>query len=891
MVVCDNSFDIKWFSYNSTLIYTPHNVPLLSGVQPNGHPALIDIDNDGDNDLFVGMENQFVYFENTSNLDTICCDENQNIVQNGSVSGLNQGISSGNLIAGGPWIPIGTPQVDNNHGCNNNSCNQNGCFVMWGNQVVGEAVAQKLTGAFIAGHTYDISFCSRYTNIFHNPPPSLQHSWVKLTAANNLINPYLCTGSSCTTIGQSALMDQNNVWINTCITWTPADNYDYIIFSVENNSTSHDLTNVSWAEIDDICIQDVGVIPTPCMKIDHDELQCDHNTGNYLLNLDIVNISGTNAILQINPSVGNVNFTPTVLLNGDAISVNLVWSPLNTMRSVCFTFGLYSQADTSILLCDTMICFQCEPCPIHCSCPFEFSLDSTDVHQSSYYHIAFNNSITANNPLLQVRANVVSVDISQYCMSGYSVSYTSSGTFVSASTNPSLTQGLGTSELTYTNDLCPNASGVPFNFELDIPSPPVLNCYQDIKVCIRYTITDCECNNSSNSIDTICQCNTCDTLICYNVRRRFSSVDPNGVISSLENRSFLNMKMNSATKGTLTISNPIENDYTAGLYLYAISIKAAQGIKITSMQPGDNNWSPGKPSDEGLTSRGILNPGKSLLYSVEYENPEKLKEWMNRIKIEYSTTETEDTLVGIMQIKSRIPEAAGGDEIINASGFDDITARAKTIAVNFLANNYYKDEIAKIIIKVKDGQILAIGPQLSTNDASFTGYHTYDGQWKLLSSSPNETVAVIEAIPPGTVVTPLFITLVNEDEKLITLEYQTYATDNNLITDGVLEIKTPDTGVDDENIGKTTIFLSEAIPNPARNTALIKFRLNQYEPFVSLIVSDVTGRIVQTLINKDSYAQGDHEVNFDTSKLTSGTYYYTLSTSSASLTRKLVVIK
>ncbi len=374
MVVCDGSTEINWFSYNSTLSYTFEGL-LLNGVQQFGHPALIDIDNDGDNDLFVGMENQFVFFENTSNLDTICCDENQNIVQNGSVSGLNPGISSGNLIAGGPWIPIKTPQVDNNNGCNNNSCNQNGCFAMWGNQVVGEAVAQKLTGAFIAGHTYDISFCSRYTNIFYNPPLSLQQSWVKLTAANSVINPHLACPNppTCTTIGQSALMDQNNVWINTCITWTPANDYDYIIFSVENNSASHNLTNVSWAEIDDICIQDVGVIPTPCMKIDHNELQCDHNTGNYLLNLNIVNISGSDAILQINPSAGSVNFTPTVLLNSDAISVNLVWSSPITMRSVCFTIGLYSQADPDILLCDTTICFQCEPCP-HCCCDEAYNL-------------------------------------------------------------------------------------------------------------------------------------------------------------------------------------------------------------------------------------------------------------------------------------------------------------------------------------------------------------------------------------------------------------------------------------------------------------------------------------------------------------------------------------
>ncbi|HHH55126.1 MAG TPA: T9SS type A sorting domain-containing protein [Bacteroidetes bacterium] len=364
---------------NGTLAYTSWNCgPITSNLNnytfdASASPCLVDMENcfTPDQSGVVSVD-YVIYFHNGKSCDKMidlecktndCCDENQNIVQNGSVTGL----SSGNLISGGPWIPIvgTTPQVDNNHGCNSNGCNNNGCFSMWGNQVVGEGVAQNLTGAFIAGHTYDISFCSRYFNI--DTSLSIQYSWVSLAAANTVIDPRgNCTNPPCTNIGQSALMDQNGVWINTCLSWTPAYNYDYIIFYVENNSTAPNPDSISWAQLDDICIQDLGV-NTSCMKLDYDELQCvaggQNDTVNYQLNLNIVNISGSDAILQINPSAGSiVNFTPNVLPYNVVTPVSLVWSSPNSMRSVCFTIGLYSQADPSILLCDTTICFQCEPC-------------------------------------------------------------------------------------------------------------------------------------------------------------------------------------------------------------------------------------------------------------------------------------------------------------------------------------------------------------------------------------------------------------------------------------------------------------------------------------------------------------------------------------------------
>lgn len=88
----------------------------------------------------------------------------------------------------------------------------------------------------------------------------------------------------------------------------------------------------------------------------------------------------------------------------------------------------------------------------------------------------------------------------------------------------------------------------------------------------------------------------------------------------------------------------------------------------------------------------------------------------------------------------------------------------------------------------------------------------------------------------------------------------------------------------------STIQLKQNYPNPFNPSTLIEYTLA--EPAnITIEVYDAAGRRVATLIN-DSYQQsGTHNVRFDAANLSSGIYFYQLSTGNQQLTGKMTLIK
>jgi hypothetical protein len=78
-------------------------------------------------------------------------------------------------------------------------------------------------------------------------------------------------------------------------------------------------------------------------------------------------------------------------------------------------------------------------------------------------------------------------------------------------------------------------------------------------------------------------------------------------------------------------------------------------------------------------------------------------------------------------------------------------------------------------------------------------------------------------------------------------------------------------------------------PNPFNPTTNIKFSIIKAEQ-VNLIVYDIQGREVQTLVN-ERLKPGTYEATFDGSQLTSGVYFYKLITDGFSETKKMLLIK
>ena len=95
------------------------------------------------------------------------------------------------------------------------------------------------------------------------------------------------------------------------------------------------------------------------------------------------------------------------------------------------------------------------------------------------------------------------------------------------------------------------------------------------------------------------------------------------------------------------------------------------------------------------------------------------------------------------------------------------------------------------------------------------------------------------------------------------------------------------TGLDDEI--KYEFTLEQNYPNPFNPATTIKFTLSQ-NGMTKLIVYDILGRKVKTLV--DGYKPvGTYKVSFDAGSLSSGIYYYRLTSDSFATVKKMVLIK
>jgi hypothetical protein len=83
--------------------------------------------------------------------------------------------------------------------------------------------------------------------------------------------------------------------------------------------------------------------------------------------------------------------------------------------------------------------------------------------------------------------------------------------------------------------------------------------------------------------------------------------------------------------------------------------------------------------------------------------------------------------------------------------------------------------------------------------------------------------------------------------------------------------------------------LSQNYPNPFNPTTKFKFKLPS-KGFVKLIVFDMLGKEIETLVNEDLNA-GTYEYQWNGINLPTGVYFYRLITDSYSETRKMVMIK
>lgn len=90
--------------------------------------------------------------------------------------------------------------------------------------------------------------------------------------------------------------------------------------------------------------------------------------------------------------------------------------------------------------------------------------------------------------------------------------------------------------------------------------------------------------------------------------------------------------------------------------------------------------------------------------------------------------------------------------------------------------------------------------------------------------------------------------------------------------------------------GPKLIFqLSQNYPNPLNPTTVINYEIPE-TGHVSLMIFDILGREVETLINEEKPA-GKYEIKFDGTRFASGVYFYQLKSGNFVSTKKLILLK
>jgi hypothetical protein len=99
----------------------------------------------------------------------------------------------------------------------------------------------------------------------------------------------------------------------------------------------------------------------------------------------------------------------------------------------------------------------------------------------------------------------------------------------------------------------------------------------------------------------------------------------------------------------------------------------------------------------------------------------------------------------------------------------------------------------------------------------------------------------------------------------------------------------PDAVGDEPGLIPYKFAVKSISPNPFNPQTTIKYSLDK-TGFVSLKVYNTEGKEVAVLVN-NSQTTGEHSVTFDGTGLSSGIYFYKLSSNGKNLTGKMILMK
>ncbi len=705
-----------------------------------------------------------------------------------------------------------------------------------------------------------------------------------------------------------------------------------------NSITPPASINITSGTADGTCLDSVAVKipndcpPKECMKIEETRLEClatnQQGGSTYQFSYVITNLSGVLPNTVTVSSNGGPEFIiPNVPLNTPTNLSGVIQyaTPINGL--ICLTFTIRNA--NGAIICSERVCIQAPVCQ-DCCTGFDKGVKINSVTRtginSNGDNISMNITFAPNRPIKTMSATIVSASRRKVApvIGAWERIY---GDIGGASAIPMPT-GPG---LRYYGGIAPSTSfAVPtlktrevewgtnyagttgsFNTTIGLLFPAPLTgswtnpTTDELDYYLRISMTDVKCI-------------TCDTLIHITLKRKSSpwiAVDAasGNVIkrkidgkkyeeiqsSLLEAGSAIQLKMNSKDKGVLTLKLPVDKDIPAEekITIVGIGFIPEEIIDIEDFSPISSNFKK-EVNDEYLYCSGKLTEGESASFNVGFINP-PFDKWNNTVVIKYMIGTEQETMTDFVNVVASIPvEQVGGDkfeELVDAS------LQPRTYSLSFINSNKSNRAIAYIELRLpKNVKLLAYGSGLSDSLLLETRSVFNNEDVKIASylipvengNNPNTTIKFKEVLNPGESVKPIYITVIGGDSA-IDIGFTTKDEDGTVLSEGVVRPTVPMSIDTEDEIGATSgaTMMLDVYPNPASNSTTINLGLLNSE-VVGIIVTDMQGKEVATVLNERQLNNGDNVFILNTGYLNSGSYTVTAKTKNGKIvSTKLQIIK
>ena len=132
---------------------------------------------------------------------------------------------------------------------------------------------------------------------------------------------------------------------------------------------------------------------------------------------------------------------------------------------------------------------------------------------------------------------------------------------------------------------------------------------------------------------------------------------------------------------------------------------------------------------------------------------------------------------------------------------------------------------------------------------------------------------------------------VDENDNVYIVSYYGWTVDKWYYTSTLPDIEITITAVEKVDSQIPTEFkLNQNYPNPFNPSTTIQFSVVERAE-ITLSIYSITGEIITTLINGAEFESGNYEVTFNASRLSSGTYIYSISNGMNTITKKMTLLK